>query len=197
MQALWQQVEKRLATLGVLESAGLLPGATDAQLDALEAKIGQALPASVRAFLMVHAGQQDMGSGIVLDQVWLTVEQIERWWRVWRRPGEAQANEYHRDLMSSDPPGMVKPWFSNPGWIPLTTDGGNNFIGLDFDPDVAGRKGQVITFGHDEDRKVVLAPDFERFMLRWVRWLEEEAMWRPDLGGLISLEDPAPWDLSK
>jgi cell wall assembly regulator SMI1 len=54
--------------------------------------------------------------------------------------------------------------YSNPKWIPITHDNSGNYVGLDFDPDVRGRQGQVVTFGRDEDEKRVLADSYEAFL---------------------------------
>ena len=72
-------------------------------------------------------------------------------------------NDDCADMMSSDPPGVVKPVYTNRHWIPLTHDHGGNHVGLDFDPDDEGTPGQVIAYGRDEDEKQLLATSFEAF----------------------------------
>lgn len=41
--------------------------------------------------------------------------------------------------------------------MPVFSDHGGNYIGIDLDPDSKGNKGQVINFGRDEQDMVVLA----------------------------------------
>ena len=70
------------------------------------------------------------------------------------------------------PEGTVDPAYINPRWIPLTHDGSGNHIGLDFDPWPAGRIGQVILYGRDEEVKAVLAESLGGF-LDWLAGLLE------------------------
>jgi cell wall assembly regulator SMI1 len=65
---------------------------------------------------------------------------------------------------SSCPEGKIKKKVSNHKWIPILHDAGGNFIGIDLDPDTYGVKGQVIIFGRDEYKRVVIADSFEEFL---------------------------------
>jgi len=49
-------------------------------------------------------------------------------------------------------------------WLPIFTDGGGNFIGMDLDPDNNGKKGQIIIFGRDEKTLAVLSKDLNSFL---------------------------------
>ncbi len=60
---------------------------------------------------------------------------------------------------SSCPEAAIKKKYFNYKWIPIFQDYGGNYIGIDLDPDKKGRKGQIITFGRDEEDMVVLAND--------------------------------------
>lgn len=48
-------------------------------------------------------------------------------------------------------------------WLPIFTDGGGNFIGIDLDPDNKGTKGQIIIFGRDERVLTVISKDLNSF----------------------------------
>lgn len=48
-------------------------------------------------------------------------------------------------------------------WLPIFTDGGGNFIGIDLDPDDKGTKGQIIIFGRDERVLTVISKDLNSF----------------------------------
>lgn len=67
------------------------------------------------------------------------------------------------DNIGSWPEGAVKKKFFHHLWVPVFKDYGGNFIGIDLDPDVKGRKGQVLVFGRDEDPQFVVAEDLDRF----------------------------------
>lgn len=64
---------------------------------------------------------------------------------------------------TSYPEGAIKKIYFHYKWVPLFKDHSGNFIGLDFDPDVNGKKGQVIVFGRDEENMIVVADDLESF----------------------------------
>jgi cell wall assembly regulator SMI1 len=54
------------------------------------------------------------------------------------------------------PPQTVKPFYFHSKWIPVFSDYGGNYVGIDLDPDKNGVKGQIIIYGRDvyENRKV-------------------------------------------
>ena len=54
-------------------------------------------------------------------------------------------------------------------WIPIASDGGGNFIGVDLGPDGDGTIGHVINFGRDEEGKTVLAENLGSFFERFTR----------------------------
>jgi len=170
----WLRIERRLAQLGCLEAMGLRPGADAQEIERLEAHLGVALPDSVRQSLAIHDGQD--GFGLAFGCELLSVAGIRQEWDNWRALDEADMNADCADAMDSVPSGFIKPLYCNRAWIPLTHDGGGNHIGLDFDPDRLGQRGQVIAFGRDEDVKRLIANSFETFMASCLGWLER-ATW--------------------
>lgn len=174
MHAQWTRIRDRLQQLGCLDNMALLPGASAADLAALEQHLGASLPASLKDFLSVHNGQA--GFGLMRGESLLSTTGIRQAWDNWRSIDEAEMNEDCAEFMGSDPAGAIKPLYCNPAWIPLTHDGGGNHVGLDFDPDRAGTAGQVIAFGRDEDVKRLLADSFEPFVEECIAWLER-AVW--------------------
>lgn len=66
--------------------------------------------------------------------------------------------------LTSTPDGTIKKKYFHLKWIPLISDHGGNYIGIDLDPDVNGTKGQVIIFGRDEEEMMVLANSWEEFL---------------------------------
>lgn len=66
--------------------------------------------------------------------------------------------------ITSTPEGAIKKKYFHIKWIPLISDFGGNYIGIDLDPDSNGVKGQVIIFGRDEEDMIVLANSWEEFL---------------------------------
>jgi cell wall assembly regulator SMI1 len=64
---------------------------------------------------------------------------------------------------TSTPEHTIKKKYLNHKWIPVFSDYGGNFIGIDLDPDKKGKKGQIINFGRDEEKMFVIADDLEHF----------------------------------
>jgi cell wall assembly regulator SMI1 len=174
MQDQWMRIKERLESLGCLEQMALLPGASQAQIEALEEHMGVTLPAALKEFLAVHNGQG--GFGLIYGSEFLSVSGIRQEWDNWRSIDETEMNEDCAEFMGSEPNGFIKPLYCNRAWIPLTHDGGGNHFGLDLDPDILGKSGQVIAFGRDEDIKRLLANSFELFVEECIAWLER-AVW--------------------
>lgn len=172
MKEQWTRIEELLGTHGCQGQIDLRPGASDDQIDSLEAHLGVDFPDSLKSFLSIHDGQ-DGRAGLVGGQQLLSAESIRRQWDMWRSLDEVQMNADCADLMASHPERAIKPMYTNRYWIPLTTDWGGNHIGLDFDPDAQGTVGQVIRFGRDEDTKQLIAESFDAFVEKLVASLSE------------------------
>ena len=52
----------------------------------------------------------------------------------------------------------IKPYLFNKKWIPFAEYCDSCFLMLDFDPDTAGKEGQIICYIHDPDKVVYAAP---------------------------------------
>lgn len=167
IQQLWTQIEQSLSAKGCLEQMGLRPGASEREIADLEAHLGVRFPDSLRMFLSIHDGQE----GTIPRTVWfahlvpgrlLPIAQIQRAWERWRELEYMNAD--CAPHMGSSPEGAVKLMYTHRAWIPLLDTAGGNYLGLDYDPDIGGTAGQVISFGPDEDLKCVLSSDFEGFV---------------------------------
>ncbi len=77
---------------------------------------------------------------------------------------------------TSTPEGAIKKMYFNPKWIPVFSDHGGNFIGVDLDPDVNGKKGQIIIFGRDEDDMFVLSDNIADFFEWIIKILRERSV---------------------
>ncbi|WP_431113112.1 SMI1/KNR4 family protein [Variovorax paradoxus] len=173
MSDVWNAVKEVLSKHRLLEASKLNPGASPEEIRGLERHIGVQLPESLKKFLMAHNGQAEDGVQFFIEGMLLSTSRIRYQWDVWRSIDEDEGNKNAADQMSSEPPGCIKLLYSNRNWIPLTHDFSGNHVGIDFDPDIAGTKGQIISFGADEDEKKVFAASFEEFSQQMLRTITE------------------------
>lgn len=153
------------------------PPATDAQIDAFEDLVGFKMPRSFRQLYRWHNGENDDRWGHIYGLPLLPLEQAAADWKAWKRTLAGFGGNRYAVPGGAWPEGAVDPAYTNPAWIPLTSDGSSGHIGLDFAPWPKGRVGQVILFGRDEDVKVVLAESLGQF-LGWVAGLLESGNFR-------------------
>lgn len=74
---------------------------------------------------------------------------------------------------SSCPKDSIRKRYFHYKWLPMFSDYGGNFIGFDLDPDKNGTKGQIIIYGRDEEKMVVLADNLNDFLDLCIREMEE------------------------
>ncbi|WP_407539563.1 SMI1/KNR4 family protein [Deinococcus radiomollis] len=150
--------------------AALLPGATEAQLNAFEARIGQPLPSDVRALYSWRNGQEqdNLVTGPFFGLTFLPLPEVARQWTGWQEvlAGMPELGEPD-DEYTSKPAGAVQQIYISSGWIPFAYDHGGNHLGIDLTPGPAGTSGQIINFGRDEYDRVVLAASMSGF-LEWL-----------------------------
>jgi cell wall assembly regulator SMI1 len=155
------------------------PPATDAQLNAFEQLVGVRLPRAYRDLYRWHDGEENDRWGHIYGLPLLSLHAAAFQWRAWNRVLADFHGDRYKIRGGAWPEGAVDPAYINPRRIPLTHDGSGNHIGLDFDPWPAGRLGQVILYGRDEDVKAVLAPSLGSF-LAWIAGLLESGNFRLD-----------------
>lgn len=68
--------------------------------------------------------------------------------------------------LTSTPENAIKKKYFHYKWLPVFSDFGGNYIGIDLDPDSKGTKGQVINFGRDEQDMVVLAENLDNLFAK-------------------------------
>jgi cell wall assembly regulator SMI1 len=172
MKRYWKRIEELFAErVPKGHERYFVPGASDAALARLERHLDVSLPADFKRFYRVHDGQGKRDFGLVFGLELLSVHRIRHEWDSWREIGD-ELNEELAPAMSSEPKGYVRPLYSNPKWVPFTTDQTGTHLGLDFDPAAKGVVGQVIAFGRNQDRKKVMARSFRDFVHLFVGQLE-------------------------
>ena len=185
MHQTWPLIRSLLESKADLSLFDLNPPAPAEAINSLEQHIGLFLPQSLKDLLATHNGQgPKLKCGLFFGDEFLSVSEIQVQWDNWKSLEDENLNEEFASSMSSQPPGVIKPLYLNPKWVPLTHDGGGNHTGLDFDPDPKGQVGQVIAFGRDQDEKKLLAGSFEDFLARFlqrlnsVRWSLAQGYWQ-------------------
>ena len=135
----------------------------------LEDSIGCELPADLKGSLRIHDGQDDWSYGVVYGLPLMSVDVIQRSLLAEMNFDQnANANVY-----PSFPLRCVHPLEWHCGWIPLASDSGGNYLGVDLVPDVRGTTGQVIVFGRDERIHPVLANSWAQFLCDLADELED------------------------
>ncbi len=163
----WREIEAGLAALDVA-GVRLAEGASEAKLKEFEEETGVALPEEVRELFAGHDGQIGHEVGAVgfhfvsLDE---TRKISSDWAAVREKLGEG-AKPLDR-VCTSRPPKAIQRKYSAPGWVALLRDDEGNYIGVDLEPGPAGKRGQVLNFGRDEQTKYVLFPDAGE-LLEWL-----------------------------
>ena len=146
------------------------------QISSLEEKLAVEFPADFTALYLSHNGQKDqINTGFFYGLSFLSLDGIYNQWRSWAEIVDSESEESMKELSmfsKSHVKGLVKETYANKKWVPFAYDWGGNFLGLDFDPDLNGKVGQVINFGRDEDEKFVLANSFSEFIEWYISELE-------------------------
>jgi cell wall assembly regulator SMI1 len=141
----------------------LNPPATDKQIRDLEKVIGAKIPPDLHESLRIHNGQ-GYGQGIVFGLQLLSIKSILNDLKNWNKYVAKGGNPSFDASCTCFPPNAVRQSYYAPGWIPLTYDGGGNFIAVDLAPGPKGRQGQIIIFGRDDEFHPVLAWSWAQFL---------------------------------
>lgn len=162
--ATWKRLDALLAKHAPAVRKSLRSPSKRRAIAELEKTIKRSLPDDVKASLVCHDGQSDVGGGCVFGYRLLPVESIVAYWELSRgRDEDAVPNKRIRSF----PNGAVQHCESHPGWIPLVADWNGNYIGVDLAPNLDGQRGQVIVFGRDESYHYVLSATWGEFLANY------------------------------
>ncbi len=148
---------------------GLNSGADEADICNIESKMRVLLPQQLIELYKENNGDdENLICGIIMGFHFYSIDEMYSEWKTWK---DISSNP---DFMNgykgtSTPENYIKKMYANPKWIPICGDGSGNHIGIDLDPDVNGKSGQIITFGTDESNKIVIAEDLNSFFERLTR----------------------------
>lgn len=139
-------------------------GVTDSALAALEAAVGRSLPDALHALYRRHENWHwAFGSsfmGLSSGRFNLKIFSIP----MMQESTEESHFDYREAGVVSLPPDAVNTEFVDVGRLPLITDGGGNYIGLDYFPEPRGVPGQVLAWGRDDQAWIVLAESLDAFL---------------------------------
>jgi cell wall assembly regulator SMI1 len=201
VSAAWKRIEACLAGFSPDYPTTLAAGAKEKDLVAAEKAIMRQLPEEVRQSFLIHNGQRGGGRAVFYGLEFCSLKQTQGEWKMWAELAEDEALKLeHRDSASATPTGTIQLRYANRDWVQLVNTGGSNYFGIDLGPGDKGLSGQVITFGRDEEHKVVLAwswgwflndlaEELERSNFRFHQDVPEEDV-VPRLG--LVLIDPIP-----
>lgn len=167
---MWDQYKWQLSTKFPALLEQLAPGADEEAIQRAEAEMGISFPESLKNVYRKNNGEKDSFiCGVLLGFSLYSLDQMVQAWKDWQAVKKSLSEEDLKDIeefATSVPEGHIKKNYINAKWIPICDDAGGNHIGVDLDPDTEGKVGQIITFGRDEDEKIVVAEDLDAFFLR-------------------------------
>jgi cell wall assembly regulator SMI1 len=149
----WADIERWLSA-NAPDMVPLLPvGASPAAFAAAEETLGYALPRELKGFLAVHDGSgrlwlHDRGEFMSLGTILASWDQEFDLW------GDGDNDE------AAAPRGPIrKRWFTR-RWLPVLDARTGDYVCIDLDPPKGGKRGQPITWYHDNGPTEVIAPSF-------------------------------------
>lgn len=161
----WPQIESTLAARHPALVADLRPGASDAELDDAQARLGVVFPAAFREFYKVHDGQTGSSVGLFFGMKFLSLAEVVAYAEHWRTLlADDPATYGAAGYTTCSPEAAIDTRYIHEKWIPFTDSNASNHVGLDFAPGPQGTVGQCITFGRDQSRKFVVGSTFDAFV---------------------------------
>jgi cell wall assembly regulator SMI1 len=149
----------------------LRPGASAAELDALQAAVGMPLPAGVRTFLAWHNGQGEDYPGKFEEN--------------WRLLGTTEIAETRQQLLADE---ETKPHWQ-PAWIPLLDDDGGDFLFID----AAQPEAPVRSYYLGKSEQEVVAPSLASWLEEFVKAVEKGAYTEdPERGSFVRVTHSKP-----
>ena len=137
-------------------------------------------PFSLKPIYELNNGQGS-GIGLFFGLEFLSIDEIIKQWKIWHDIHQEELSGKYKNLnqfCTSYPPKAIKVDYTNDKWIPFSHDNGGNHIGIDLDPDVAGKIGQIINFGRDEDNKIVIAENTQEFLKICLKIYESDDLYK-------------------
>jgi cell wall assembly regulator SMI1 len=154
MKRAWRRIERWLTQHAPAILADMRPGASTDEIRRAEEQLGCVFPKVVREWYSLHNGSESCA----LLEYWdfySLAETITAWRSLKQIYDTGFFDEFH-----SDPVGPIRTEWWHPAWIPVTGEPRGDHLCLDLAPARGGRKGQVISWLHDESVREIVAPTF-------------------------------------
>ena len=179
MQEIWARIETVLGRIAPRVLAALPPGATEEEIEAVEAVMGVELPEDVRDSYRCHDGLP----GVLIG-----------WHAALYSLGEMVDDWRERAVDAGDPPwdereedGVIRRDISwSAGWIPFIGIGNGDVICIDLDPPTPERRGQVIDWSHEGWRARYETAGLREFLEDFATDLEADRYQVDETGGAWS-----------
>ncbi|NZA25891.1 SMI1/KNR4 family protein [Luteimonas sp. SJ-92] len=167
--------------------ADLSRPASEDEIRTLEQALARSLPEDFVSSLRIHNGQKGIAGYLCPSGELLSSGEIASQWQVWKDLFDSgDFDEYESEPANE---AIARDWW-NPGWVPITHNGGGDHDCLDLSPTSAGQTGQVITMWHDMAERELLAPNFSTWLQQLAgKLLSCEVVYSEEYGGLIEPEN--------
>jgi cell wall assembly regulator SMI1 len=179
----WSEVESRIGKAEPQLLSLLPPGATEANINALESHVGAPLPPLVRALYRVHDGigmPATVREGEYLYVSASTLLTLADAVDAWQSLHDLSTRGVFDDARVVVEGPVRQAWW-HPAWLPVTSSSGGDCYCIDLDPPKGGTVGQVVNFWHDSPERSVQSPDLATFLLDHLDEYEWAAVWRERL----------------
>ncbi|MCJ8313844.1 MAG: SMI1/KNR4 family protein [Saccharospirillaceae bacterium] len=137
------------------------PKATESEILEFEKNINVKLPKEFYEMYRFSNGQNEQSMYFLFSMRFLSLYRIK--WTMDIEFKLIDELEGEWDMCFSNPEKHIKRAYANEKWIPLFINGTDSYIGIDLDPDEKGVIGQVINFGINDERKIVIANSLNEF----------------------------------
>lgn len=199
MQVIWHRIEAWFETMQASELLNhFQPGATDADIQQVEALLGITFPDEIKASYHIHNGSH--GQALIgapefwgIWELYSLEAMVDHWKRMQSQMDRFGRKEADRDAeghFSED--GLIRyhPWrwgWWHPKWIPLLGDQSGILLCLDFAPGPAGQIGQILHHDYEDICQRVLAPGWQAFLSAFADDLEAGDYSLKRIGGKVFL----------
>lgn len=109
------------------------------------------------------------------------IDEMYNEWKSWRQ-FDTDEKLNNAIYYSSYPIRKIKCRYTNPKWIPLGHTYDSNYVGVDLDPDIEGKVGQIIDFGRDQNKKSVLANSITDYLKKIMMFQGEMCIIKEEAG---------------
>ncbi|MBB4010110.1 SMI1/KNR4 family protein [Allorhizobium taibaishanense] len=138
--------------------------ASEGQIVAVESRLGQELPPSVRSLYLLANGQPYNGVGLEGAFTLMSLDEVVETFGFLNGefPDGINTNASDDFFIDADP-GMQANWWSR-RWIPIMQNGGGDYLCADLDPAEGGTFGQIVAYYHDENFRSLVSSGIDALM---------------------------------